>query len=107
MVFISKFLVPKGYLGISVYPFIFLKYQELKMNVSLINHERIHLRQQLELLVIPFYLFYGIEFLVRLIKTRNWLQAYKNISFEREAYHNEKDLNYLKSRPFFKFITYM
>ena len=33
--------------------------------------------------------------------------AYKNISFEREAYTHEKDLNYLKSRPLWNFINYV
>lgn len=107
MVLISKYLVPKGYIGITFYPFIFLKYYDLKSNVVLINHERIHLRQQLELLVLPFYLFYVLEFLIRLIKTKNWQKAYQNISFEKEAFSNEKDLDYLKSRPFFRFISYV
>ncbi|SDR65899.1 hypothetical protein SAMN04515667_0065 [Formosa sp. Hel1_31_208] len=107
MVFISKFLVPKGYIGITVFPFVILKYQYLKTNQKLINHERIHLRQQLELLIIPFYVFYGIEFIVRLVKHRNWRQAYQNISFEKEAYANEKDLNYLESRPFLNFKKYI
>ena len=107
MVLISKYLVPKGYVGITIYPFIFLKYFYLKTNRVLINHERIHLRQQLELLVLPFYVFYGIEFLIRLLRTKNWYTAYQNISFEKEAYINEKDLNYLKSRPFFRFISYL
>lgn len=32
--------------------------------------------------------------------------AYKNISFEREAYKNENDPNYLKSRPFWNFKNF-
>ncbi len=107
MVLISKFLVPKGYVGITIYPFIFLKYHNLKTNKTLINHERIHLRQQIELLIFPFYIFYGIEFLIRLIRTKKWITAYQNISFEKEAYQNENNLNYLKSRSFFKFIKYL
>lgn len=107
MVLISKYLVPKGYLGISIFPFIFLKNKVLKTDTYLINHERIHLRQQIELLVIPFYVIYCVEFLIRLIRLRNWHQAYKGISFEKEAYLNEKDLNYLKSRSLFSFINYL
>ena len=100
-------MVPNGYVGIAIFPFIFLKHASLKSNRVLINHERIHLRQQLELLVLPFYVFYGLEFFIRLIKHRNWRIAYENISFEREAYTNEKDLNYLESRSFFGFIKYL
>lgn len=84
----------------------FLKYKALKGNTVLVNHEKIHLRQQLELLIIPFFVIYGIEFLVRLIQYKNWNIAYRNISFEREAYKNEKDLNYIKLRPFMAFIHF-
>lgn len=107
MILVLKYLVPKGYVGIAIFPFIFLKHSNLKSDNSLINHEKIHLRQQIELLVIIFYLWYSIEFLIRLFVYKNWNSAYKNISFEREAYINEKDLNYLKSRPFWYFIKYI
>lgn len=73
----------------------------------LINHEKIHLRQQIELLIIPFYLFYCIEFLVRLIQYKNWYTAYMNISFERESYQNQMDFNYLKNRKFWSFLKYI
>ena len=107
MIFIYKYLVPKGYLGITIFPFIFLKRKELKLNQSLVNHEKIHLRQQLELLVIPFYIIYAVEFFVRLVYYKNWDLAYKNTSFEREAYCNEKDLEYLKLRKFWNFLKYL
>ena len=107
MVIISKFLVPRGYIGITIFPFIFLKYYNLKLNSVLMNHEKIHLRQQLELLVIPFYVFYGVEFIIRLVQYKKWYLAYQNISFEREAFLNEKDLNYLKSRSFWAFVGYL
>ena len=107
MIFISKFLVPKGYNGITMFPFIFLNDERLKQDKRLINHEAIHLKQQLELLIIPFYIFYGTEFLIRLLKHRNWQKAYRNISFEREAYANEAQLDYLKQRTFWAFLKYL
>ena len=85
----------------------FLKYKALRGNVVLINHEKIHLRQQIELLIIPFFIIYSFEFLVRLFQYKNWTMAYRNISFEREAYRKEKDLEYLKTRPFFNFIKFI
>lgn len=106
MVVFSKYLVPKGYLGITIFPFVILKHSRLKKDVVLMNHERIHLRQQLELLVLPFFIFYSFEFLIRLFQYKSWHLAYKQISFEREAYTKEKDLNYLKSRSFWSFINY-
>lgn len=107
MILISKHLVPKGYLGLTIFPFIVLKDTALRSSKILINHEKIHLRQQLELLIIPFFMLYGLEFLYRLVQHKNWGTAYRNISFEREAYTNEKDLNYLKSRSFLKFLMYV
>ena len=104
MLLVFKYLVPKGYTAITIYPFIVLKHKRQKDDMILINHEKIHLRQQLELLVIGFYLWYFIEFLLRLIKFKNWCRAYLNISFEREAYKNENDLNYLKSRSLWSFF---
>jgi hypothetical protein len=71
-----------------------------------VNHEKIHLRQQLELLVLLFYVWYVMEFLIRWIITKDKNVAYRNISFEKEAYTNEKDLNYLKSRSFWIFLNY-
>lgn len=78
-----------------------------KENKVLLNHERIHLRQQIELLVIPFYLWYGIEFVVRFFQYKNWDKAYRTISFEREAYDNESDLEYLKKRKFWRFWKFL
>ena len=106
MILISKYIVPRGYVGITIFPFMFLKSKGLKGNEILLNHEKIHLRQQLELLIIPFFVIYILEFLIRLVKYRNWSLAYRNITFEREAYTNEKDLDYLKSRPFLNFLNF-
>lgn len=66
-----------------------------------INHERIHTRQMLELLVVPFYLIYIMEWFIRLAVTRNWHEAYRNISFEQEAYANGHDQAYLSHRRLF------
>ncbi len=72
-----------------------------------INHERIHTAQQRELLFIPFYIFYFIEWLIRLIQYRNWDKAYRNISFEREAYAHGHDISYLKKRKHYSFLKYV
>jgi len=106
IVLVSRFFLRKKFTGMTLWPFVILRNGELKEDIILMNHERIHLRQQLELLVIPFFVFYGIEFLVRLFQYRNRYEAYKNISFEREAYANEEDLPYLKRRSFWSFIGY-
>jgi hypothetical protein len=104
---VAKYLIPKGYRGLTVFPFVFVKYQLDKESGVFVNHERIHLRQQLELLILPFFMWYLLEFLVRLAQYKKFDLAYRNISFEREAYANEKDLNYLKQRSFWKFLKYL
>ena len=104
---VFKYLTPKGFRGITIFPFVILTHAEDKENRVVINHERIHIRQQLELLVFPFYVWYFIEFFIRVIQFKNKNEAYRNISFEREAYKNEKDLEYLKSRSFWSFLKYL
>ncbi|GAA4236318.1 hypothetical protein GCM10022291_20380 [Postechiella marina] len=107
MIIVSKYLVPRGYLGLTIFPFVFLKRKALRHNAVLINHERIHLKQQLELFILPFYVFYSVEFFVKFMVYRHWHLAYKNISFEREAYANESNFHYLKQRRFWNFLKYI
>ncbi len=107
MILISKYIIPKNYTGLAVYPFIFLKNKSLSDNWVLINHERIHLKQQKELLWIFFFLWYVIEFSVHLIRLRDWNKAYHNISFEKEAYENEGNPNYLNDRKLWSFTKYL
>jgi hypothetical protein len=104
---VTKYLIPKGYRGMTLFPFVFVKQSVDKKNPVFVNHERIHLRQQLELLVIPFFVLYFLEYLGRLIQYRNRDFAYRNISFEREAYANEKNLDYLKQRSFWNFLKFV
>lgn len=103
----AKYLIPKSYRGLAVFPFVFLKYSIDKENLVFINHERIHLRQQLELLIIPFFIWYFLEYLVRLIQYKNFDLAYRNICFEREAYANERNLDFLKQRSFLNFLKFL
>ena len=104
LIIVSRYLIPKGFRGFTFFPFVFLKYRKDTDNEVLLNHEKIHIKQQLEMLVVPFFIWYLFEFLYRLIQYRNSQEAYRNISFEREAYDNEKDLNYLKLRSFWQFL---
>ena len=92
--------------GITIFPFIFLRESASKENKILINHEKIHIRQQLELLIIFFYLWYVVEYYYWYFKLNDKHLAYRNISFEREAYAMEEDLNYLKTRKIWSFWKY-
>jgi hypothetical protein len=104
---VFKYLTPKGFRGLSFYPFVFIANKMDKQNEVFINHEKIHIKQQIELFVFLFYFWYAIEYFVRLIQYKDKKKAYYNISFEREAYANEKDLNYLKKRSFWSFWDYL
>ena len=92
------------YSAMAVYPFILVKRKEMQNDAVLINHEKIHHRQQLELLILPFYLLYLLSYLYHLVRLRSHFQAYKNIVFEREAYAMENDFDYLKNRKMFAFL---
>ncbi len=100
-------MVPKGYLGITIFPFVIIKYRSLKSNITFINHEQIHIRQQLELLILPFFIWYFIEFLIKFWRYKNWSLAYRNVSFEREAYQNERAVDYLQNRPLWSFVSFL
>ena len=63
------------------------------------QHEAIHWRQQTEMLYIFFYLWYFIEWIIKLLTPP--VGAYKDISFEREAKHNQRYTGYLDTRKRF------
>lgn len=97
MIIKCKKVINENLGGLALIPFIFVR-EDLVHIKSLINHEKIHIRQQLELLVIPFYIWYVIEWIFK---------GYRNISFEREAYQNDKNLNYLQTRKPYSFLKYL
>jgi len=93
--------------GITLFPFILLRKKEYLQNKILINHEKIHIRQQLELLIIPFYIWYLTEYYLKYLKYKSPELAYRNISFEREAYSNDQNPDYLKKRKLWNFTAYL
>ena len=109
MIIVAPFLVRMLGFGfataIAFYPFILVKNESLKSNKVLINHERIHLKQQLEMLIIPFYLWYFMEYAIRRFQFKGHYAAYRHISFEMEAYNNEHELNYLKNRSLWAWFS--
>lgn len=84
----------KGFKAINLFGLCFVR-NGMKMSDKDINREKIHTSQMKELLYLPFYLLYFGEWVVRLFMKGN---AYRNISFEKEAYTNENDLTYLTRR---------
>ena len=90
--------------GMAIFPFILIKDKYRINDPVLIRHETIHLRQQLEMLVFPFYVIYLINYLFNLLKYKNTRLAYRNIIFEREAYQHDREPDYLTRRKFWAWI---
>ena len=107
MVLVFKHFFRRNYVGLTLWPFIFVKEDGLKEDTVLINHEKIHLKQQKELLILPFYIWYVCEWLLRTLLYLSTYRAYQNISFEREAYANENDLSYVQRRNAYSFLNYI
>jgi len=95
----------KRFRGITLFPFIILKKKEYLYDKVLINHEKIHLRQQLEMLIVFFYLWYVIEYVYESFKYGGG--AYRKNSFEMEAYENQYNLDYLKNRKWYSWVKYL
>ena len=92
--------------ALTLFPFILVRERKDFKDRVLLHHEKIHLRQQLELLVVLFYVWYVLEFYYHWFRLRNRELAYRSISFEKEAYANERDSQYLSKRTFWQFLKY-
>lgn len=94
-------LIPfKGYKCVNLFGVLFVR-KGCTMTVTDYNHEAIHTAQMKELLYVPFYLLYVLEWLWRLIRLRDMKAAYRAVSFEKEAYVHEGEADYLKTRKKF------
>jgi len=103
----NKYLPPEGYKAMTVGPFIFVR-EPFALGSVDINHETIHWEQQKEMLIIPFFLWYIIEFIIKYIYYGfKWHKAYRSLSFEREAYFNQEVMTYLNNREPFEWIYYI
>jgi hypothetical protein len=92
--------------AITLWPFIILSSKRQKLDQTLLNHERIHLAQQIECGIIFFYLIYIFEYCYYRYKKYNNVRAYQSISFEKEAYAHECEFDYLTTRKWYSFIKY-
>ena len=60
-----------------------------------------------ELGYIGYYLWYGIEYLIIRLFHKKQGDAYHDVSFEEEAYANDKDMTYLKNRKHYAWFKYL
>lgn len=91
-IYADRFLKVFKVNAMTLYPFLLIS---SKMeNDILINHERIHFNQIRKEGFFKFYFKYSAEYLKGRLKGQSHDESYRNISFEKEAYDNEENLNY-------------
>jgi len=98
----NRFIPFRGYWAINLFGVVFVR-KGYTLDDALLNHEAIHTAQMREMLYVFFYLWYVIEWVLRLSGKGN---AYEKISFEREAYSNQNDMEYLSRRKHFAWWKY-
>lgn len=95
----------KGFSAINLFGVVFAREDYQPLSDRTISHESIHTAQMKEMLYIFFYLWYAVEWLIRWVGCGfRSKKAYLNILFEREAYKNETNIEYLKSRKPFSWL---
>lgn len=102
-------LIPfPGYIAINLFGVLFVRNEyKGKITPRIINHESIHTAQIKELLWVFFYIWYLVEFIVKLILCFNWNRAYRSVSFEQEAYAFEHNESYLSVRTRYYWLNYV
>ena len=105
---ISHFIPGRKFRILCVWPFLFVSNAEPRpLPPEVLNHERIHARQQLEMLWVFFFIWYGAEFMIRWFQQGDRFRAYRSLSHEQEAFRYERDAQYLKVRKLFAWISFM
>lgn len=129
MIVIKNKFIPFGtYTTMNLFGIIITK---VELNDEIINHERIHSVQMLEVASVvaciigvlvtvadvsawwllmscpTYYIWYVIEYMWISVMHDKQVCAYRDISFEEEAHANDNNLNYLKNRTPFAWIKYL
>lgn len=99
----NRWIPFKGFNAINLFGVLFCKPDSI-LDATILRHEEIHTRQMKEMLYVFFYLWYVLEWMARLIINDD---AYRNISFEREAYAHMYDPLYLSYRPRWAWFKYL
>ena len=106
MIIVKNKIIPFGsYTTINLFGILFTKSDYL--SPMTINHERIHTKQMLELLIVGYYLWYIIEYIIVRFCHKKQNDAYHDISFEEEAHNNDTNLHYLDNRKHFAWWKYV
>lgn len=127
----NNYIPFQGFKAITIWPLVFARKKFRPLDDVTINHEGIHLIQQLEIIILSllvlaiivlslhlsllwlllslgsYYILYCLEYVIRLCAYGRGHEAYRNISFEQEAFLNEKDFNYLIERKAFAWVKHI
>ena len=126
---VARHILLPGYSTITIMAWVLTKYKNDKdMPQHVRNHEAIHIRQWAECMIASgifiltlvlfanisawwlllsigmFYILYVLEWLLKLLFYGK--EAYRNLSFEREAYSNQLNGDYLANCGYFEWLHY-
>lgn len=113
----NNVIPPRGFKAITLGSFIFVRKGTI-LSEQDINHEAIHWEQYKETFVIGFFFIYLFEFILKFISPSltvdqkrfgrsYWKRVYRSLSMEREAYNNQDNSNYIKSRQHYAWIKHI
>ena len=110
----NKLIPFKGFCAVTLGKWIFARMEYMKKGLSkwVINHENVHMLQQDDFIIpiikyIIFYIWYLLEWIIKLPCELFGYSAYSSISFEQEAYNNQYNLEYIKTRKKFNWLKYI
>lgn len=93
--------------AVAIFPFIIIR-SEKDMEPWLINHERIHLKQQIEMFFVGLVVLNILETIYSVIfLKKSFAKAYRWRASEQEAYRNQNNLSYLKDRKVWAMFNYL
>lgn len=95
-----------GFKAINMFGVLFVR-KGCTMKETDINHEMIHTAQMKEMGYVLYYVWYLVEWLIKLAMLRDFHKAYRAVSFEREAYTYEPNLIYLNLRNKYAWREYI
>ena len=104
-VIVNKLIPFSNYTTINLFGVLFTKNKIL--NKYSINHEAIHTAQMKEMGYVFFYIWYIIEYLLIRVFHKKQGDAYRDVSFEEEAYYNQRDLTYLDNRKHYSWVKHL
>ena len=106
IVIFTKKRIFKYYTGFSFFLFIWISRLE-QNSERLIRHETIHFYQQVELLFVFHWLLYGLFYTISRIKGQRHYIGYRYNPFEIEAYDNDTNKEYLKTRRPYAWLSHV